>query len=90
MVLIKLSYPNQYWQMMDRFGCSRTWLSIVFNDTLIHLYCRYQKKLAWDSERLTYKKLLDYAMAIHHFGGGSSFWGFIDGTLNATCRPVLD
>ena len=29
-------------------------------------------------------------MAIHHMGGGSCFWGFIDGTLNATCRPVLD
>ena len=29
-------------------------------------------------------------MAIHNFGGGSCFWGFIDGTLNATCRPVLD
>lgn len=76
--------------MMDRFRRSRTWLSIIFNDTLIHLYRRYQKKLAWNSERLTYEKLLSYAMVIHHFGGSSCFWGFIDGTLNATCRPVLD
>lgn len=89
-LLIKLSYPNQYWQMMDRFGHSRTWLSIVFNDTMIHLYRRYRKKLAWDNQRLTYEKLSSYAMAIHNFGGGSCFWGFIDGTLNATCRPVLD
>lgn len=29
-------------------------------------------------------------MAIHNLGGGSCFWGFIDGTLNATCRPILD
>lgn len=29
-------------------------------------------------------------MAIHNFGESFCFWGFIDGTLNATCRPVLD
>lgn len=29
-------------------------------------------------------------MAIHRLGGGHCFWGFIDGTLNATCRPVVD
>ena len=89
-VLIRLSYPNRYWEMMDRFGHSRTWLSIVFNDTLIHLYRRYRKNLAWDENRLTYETLSGYAMAIHNLGGGSCFWGFIDGTLNATCRPILD
>lgn len=29
-------------------------------------------------------------MPIYHLGGGSCFWGVIDGTLNATCRPVID
>lgn len=29
-------------------------------------------------------------MAIHHFGGRSCFWGFIDGILNANCGPILD
>ena len=75
---------------MDQFGYSRTWLSIVFNDTILHLYCRYHKKLAWDDSRLTFEKLSNYAMTIHNMGGGSIFWGFIDGTLNATCRPVID
>lgn len=36
-VFIQLSYPIYYWNMMDRFGYSRTWLSIVFNDTIIHI-----------------------------------------------------
>lgn len=76
--------------MIDRFGYSQTWLLIVFNDTMIHFYRHYQKKLAWDSQRLIYEKFLSYAMAIHNFGGGSCFWGFINGTLNATCQPVLD
>ncbi len=29
-------------------------------------------------------------MAIHNLGEGYCFWCFIDGTLNATCRPVVD
>lgn len=89
-VLIRLSYPNRYWEMMDQFSHSRTWLSIIFNDTLIHLYRRYRKKLAWDENRLTYETFSGYAMAIHNLGGGPCFWGFIDGTLNATCRPIFD
>lgn len=43
-VLIRLSYPTRYWATMDRSGHSHTWLSIVFNDTIIHLYRRYRKK----------------------------------------------
>ena len=75
---------------MDRFGHSRSWLSVIFNDTIIHIYRRFKKKLEWDEERLTFAKLSEYAMAIYALGGGHCFWGFIDGTLNATCRPVLD
>lgn len=89
-LLIRLSYLTRYWAMMDQFGHSRTWLSIIFNDTLIHLYQRYRKKLAWDEKRLTFAQLSIYSQAIHNLGGGSCFSGFIDGTLNATCRPVLD
>lgn len=59
--------------MMDRFGHSRTWLSIIFNDTLIHLYQRYRKKLAWDEKRLTFAQLSIYSQAIHNLGGGSCF-----------------
>ncbi len=72
-VLIKLSYPKRYWAMIDRFGHSRTWLLIVFNDTRIHLYRRYQKKLAWDGRRLTFARLLIYSQAIHNLGGRSCF-----------------
>ena len=89
-VLIRLSYPIRYWNMMDRFGHSRTWLSIVFNDTIIHIYKRFRKTLEWDNRRLTYAKLSEFSLAIHRLGGGHCLWGFIDGTLNATCRPVID
>lgn len=76
--------------MMDRFGHSRMWLSIIFNDTIIHLYRRFKKTLEWDKKRLTFAKLSEFSLAIYRLGGGHCFWGFIDGTLNATCRPVVD
>lgn len=34
-VLIPLSYPVRYWSLMDKFGHSRSWLSVIFNDTII-------------------------------------------------------
>lgn len=89
-VLIRFSYPIWYWSMMDRFGHSRTWLSVIFNDTIIHSYWRFRKMLEWDDKRLTFEKLSEYALAIPNFGGGHCFWRFIDGTLNATCRPIID
>lgn len=75
---------------MDQFGHSHIWLSIIFNDIILYLYRQYHKKLAWDDSRLTFEKLSNYAIAIHNMGGGSIFWRFIDRTLNATCRPVID
>lgn len=88
-VLIQLLYPMRYWSMMDRYGCSQTWLSIICNDTILYLYCCFRKRLEWD-ERLTFDKLSEFSLAIHRLGGEHCFWGFIDGTLNATCRPVVD
>ena len=60
-VLIRLSYSTRYLAMMDQFGYSRTWLSIVFNDTIIPLYRRYRKKLIWDDRRLTFARLSIYS-----------------------------
>lgn len=73
-VLIRLSYPTRYWQMMNTFGHSRTWLSIVFNDTIIYLYRRYQRKLEWDEDRLAFGRLSEYARAIYEKGGSTSQW----------------
>lgn len=75
---------------MDRFGHNQSWLSVIFNDTIIHIYQRFKKMLKWDEERLIFAKLSEYAMAIHALGGGCCFWGFIDRTLNAIYRLVVD
>lgn len=62
----------------------------MFNDIIIHLYRQYQQILKWDDRRLTFEKCSKFSLAIHRLDGGHYFWGFINGTLNATCRPVLD
>lgn len=75
---------------MDRFGHSRSWLSVVFNDTIIHIYREFKQILEWDDRRLTFAKLSEFSLAIHARRGGHCFWGFIDVTLNATYPPILD
>ena len=72
--------------MIDRFGHSRTWLSIVFNDTIMYLYRQFRKMLKWEGKKLTFEKLSEYSLAIHNFGGRHCFWGFINGSLNTTFR----
>lgn len=90
LVLMRLSYPTRYWMLMDRFGHSQTWLLIIFNDTILYLYRRYRKGFAWDSKCLIFPKLMEYVAAIEKLGGGRCFWGFVDRTLDATCRPMVD
>ena len=72
-ILIRLLYPNCYWKLINPFCHSRTWLSIVFNNTLIHLYCHYQKKLEWDEKKLTYETFFSYVMTIYNPRGSSCF-----------------
>lgn len=90
LVLCRLSYPTRYKQLCNQFGHSRSWLSVVFTDVVLHLARRYKEMLAWDRRRLNYYQLRRYSWAIHRAGGGDCIWGFIDGTLNATCRPTRD
>ena len=62
----------------------------MFNDVITHLVLRFRDMLYWDSRRLTYPKLMEYAEAIRRAGGIDGIWGFIDGTQRAICRPEKD
>lgn len=72
---------------MRLFGKSRTWQSVIFNDVVTHLITRYEEKLHWDTQRLTYQQLQSYAEYVGAHGRGASIWGFVDGTLKMICRP---
>lgn len=87
---MRLSYPERLKTMIHHFGHSRSWISTIFNDVIMHLARRYKKKLHWDSRRLTYDQCLEYAQVIKRAGGGHCFWGYIDGTANEICRPTFD
>ncbi|KAF8249010.1 hypothetical protein K440DRAFT_531219, partial [Wilcoxina mikolae CBS 423.85] len=69
------------------FGYSQSYLSLVFNDTLLHLGQHYKKLLYWNEGRLTTVKIQEYVQAVEVVASTRSVWGFIDGTMRCFCRP---
>jgi hypothetical protein len=87
LVLWRLSYPRCYKDAQDLFGHSKSWQSIVFNDTILHLVNRFREMLFWDPQRLTLEKVKEYSRAISSRCPSTRVWGFVDGTIRQICRP---
>ncbi|KAF8242091.1 hypothetical protein K440DRAFT_526555, partial [Wilcoxina mikolae CBS 423.85] len=88
LVLHRLSAAgSRFKDEINIFGYSRTYLSLVFNDTLLHLGQCFKKLLYWDEGRLTAVKIQEYAQAVEAVAGARGVWGFIDGTMRPFCRP---
>lgn len=68
------------------FGRSPSYISLILNDTLTHLSKRYSGLIKWHPS-LTYPRLKQYARQLDA-QGTERIWGFIDGTLRPTCRPI--
>ena len=73
--------------MTALFGRSSGWISIVFNETIMHLARKHQRLLLWDENRLTLDTMRRYAAAIEATGGPNTVWGFVDGTIRGFSRP---
>ena len=86
-VLYKLAFPVRLATICDVFGRSCTWISVVFNDVVLHLYNRWQARLHWNPDWLTYERIRGFAEAINRQEGGDIYWGYIDGTARRICRP---
>ncbi len=89
LLLYKLFYPRQLFELAERFGRSPSYLSRVLNDLLKHLEIWYDDILRWHPT-LTYTRIRRYARAIKRVGkirGKSTIWGFIDETFQKFCRP---
>ena len=90
-VLNRLSYPCRFHQMEDKFGRSRSELSLIFNETVRFLYQERHDLLEtlvhpW----LTLQRLQDFAAAVHRKTGAlQNCVGFIDGTVRPVCRPLV-
>ena len=76
-VLVCFSYSTYYWSIIDCNRHNRTWMSIVFNDTIIYLYWQFQKLLSGTEKELTFEKLSEYTLAIYHIIEGLCFWGLL-------------
>lgn len=72
--------------MAFEFGKSRTFMSLVVNDTLEHLEDRYRPLLEWNP-LVDYNQISSFASHLSEYCGGDFIWGFIDGTFKSFCRP---
>ncbi|RPA99071.1 hypothetical protein L873DRAFT_1835601 [Choiromyces venosus 120613-1] len=64
------------WHCIKIFGCSRTRISVIFNDLIAYLISRYAETLWWDKRRLNYMTLRRYENTIYNITGLRGVWGF--------------
>ena len=87
LVLIRLSIPRRLVDLSRLLRRSAIWLSAIYNTTVLHLWRRWSRRLAWNPALLERRRLLRYARHVESAGGGPLYWGFVDGTARRTCRP---
>lgn len=81
--LARLSYPNRLKDHIHFFGRSRSYISSVFADVVLHITKRFRRFMMWDATRLNIQTLRRYVNAI----GEENIWAFIDGTTVRVSRP---
>ncbi len=88
LLLYKLFYPCQLFELTKRFNRFPFYLSCVLNDFLKHLEIRYDNILQWHST-LIYTRLKRYVKAmkkVEKIRGKSTIWGFIDKIFQRFCK----
>ncbi|KAF8600003.1 hypothetical protein BDV93DRAFT_419038, partial [Ceratobasidium sp. AG-I] len=89
MLLRRLAYPARYSDISQAFGWEKSRFSRITRTLAIFIYKRWSHILYFDHYRLNPVKLAEYASAVHHKGAAlPNAWGFVDGTLRRTARPV--
>lgn len=87
--LKRFAYPCRYSDIMPRFGRPIPQLSMISNQIMDHIYGNF-KNLLQDLNHpwLSPNHLQSYANAVYNKGSPlDNCWGFIDGTVQAICRP---
>jgi hypothetical protein len=89
MLLARLVHPSRHCDFEMQFGWEKTRFSRISRLTAQFLFDRWKHLLRFDPQRLTPKKLFEFAHVIHSKGAPlTAVCGFIDGTLQKTARPV--
>ena len=87
LILMHLTYPVQLLSLCDIFGHFRTWIFIVFNDTISHLHSLWADKLHWNLDWLTLTHCRCYACAIEKTEGEDCYWNYLNSTAQRICCP---
>ena len=88
-LLRRLSYPGRLEDLIPMFGRTESQLSRIVAHMVDYIYDRFSHLLEFDEQRLTHAKLQEFAQAIAAKGGVvPGCFGFIDGTLRGTCKPI--
>lgn len=91
MLLARLTYPNRYTDLRLKFGWEVTRTSRIQAAIQDFILQRWRFLLDFDEQRLCSTKLQEYANVISaKIPGGAmtNCWGFVDGTVRPTCRPI--
>lgn len=89
MLLRRLAYPVRYCDLYQAFGWEPSRVSRITRTLASYIYRRWRYLLHFDTQRLSPEKLRSYATAVHQKGAPLDVvWGFVDGTLRRTARPV--
>jgi nuclease HARBI1 len=88
-MLRRLAYPCRWADLEVLFGRSQAELSSLYNCMIKDIYGRFEKVIMFDEQRLTPERMAIYAQVIKRKGAPlDRCWGFIDGTVRSTCRPI--
>lgn len=86
-MLRRLTYPNRWCDLVPIFGRAEPELSMAFNMIIDDLYTRFSPLLT--SLDLVWLDPGLFSNAIHRKGAPlDQVWGFIDGTVRPTAKPV--
>ena len=87
-MLRRLAYPSRLIDLELLFGISYSTICTIFNEMIVLLYSKYNEGIRLTRNHLRPYNLRRFSEAIIQKGSPyTEVVGFIDGTLNAVCRP---
>ncbi|GMF47621.1 unnamed protein product [Phytophthora fragariaefolia] len=88
-MLNRLAFPRRYFDMIDRFGRSKSALSRIFMHMMDLIYATFSDTI-YMAESVLEDRFKDYCDVVYEKGAPlDSIFDFIDGTKVAICRPYL-
>lgn len=88
LILLQLAFSVWLLSLFTVFSRFKGWLSVVFNNVILHLFAHWRWLLKWDPEWLNLGRLQSFARAIQEQGGDKIYWDYIDGTHRWIAKSI--